>query len=401
MPLNDMQIRRAKPEAKAYTLGDGQGLSLLVEPNGSKSWRFRYRYAGKPKMISLGVYPTITLAEARARRDEARKIVAEGKNPSEVRKEQKLALRIQSENAFEKIAREWHQMKSAKWSAGYASDIIEAFQNDIFPYVGTRPVGEIKPLELLNVLRKIEKRGALEKMRKVRQRCSEVFRYAIATGRAEFNPAADLSSALEVHKSNHFPFLKSDEIPDFLRALDSYAGSRLVQIATKLLMVTGVRTIELRAALWQEFDLDNAIWEIPAERMKMRRPHLVPLSTQALGFLNELKSMTGNYRYVFPGRNDPNKPMSEASVNQLIKRIGYAGKLTGHGFRHTLSTILHENGFNTAWIEMQLAHVDKNTIRGVYNYAQYIEDRKKMMQWYSDFIINLNGENDECQFGRR
>ncbi|EHY2998819.1 tyrosine-type recombinase/integrase, partial [Escherichia coli] len=376
MPLNDMQIRRAKPEAKAYTLGDGQGLSLLVEPNGSKSWRFRYRYAGKPKMISLGVYPTITLAEARARRDEARKIVAEGKNPSEVRKEQKLALRIQSENAFEKIAREWHQMKSAKWSAGYASDIIEAFQNDIFPYVGTRPVGEIKPLELLNVLRKIEKRGALEKMRKVRQRCSEVFRYAIATGRAEFNPAADLSSALEVHKSNHFPFLKSDEIPDFLRALDSYAGSRLVQIATKLLMVTGVRTIELRAALWQEFDLDNAIWEIPAERMKMRRPHLVPLSTQALGFLNELKSMTGNYRYVFPGRNDPNKPMSEASVNQLIKRIGYAGKLTGHGFRHTLSTILHENGFNTAWIEMQLAHVDKNTIRGVYNHAQYIEDRK-------------------------
>ncbi|EER9153817.1 tyrosine-type recombinase/integrase [Escherichia coli] len=388
MPLNDMQIRRAKPEAKAYTLGDGQGLSLLVEPNGSKSWRFRYRYAGKPKMISLGVYPTITLAEARSRRDEARKIVAEGKNPSEVRKEQKLALRIQSENAFEKIAREWHQMKSAKWSAGYASDIIEAFQNDIFPYVGARPVGEIKPLELLNVLRKIEKRGALEKMRKVRQRCSEVFRYAIATGRAEFNPAADLSSALEVHKSNHFPFLKSDEIPDFLRALDSYTGSRLVQIATKLLMVTGVRTIELRAALWQEFDLDNAIWEIPAERMKMRRPHLVPLSTQALGFLNELKSMTGNYRYVFPGRNDPNKPMSEASVNQLIKRIGYAGKLTGHGFRHTLSKILHENGFNTAWIEMQLAHVDKNSIRGTYNHAQYFEKRKVMMQWYSDNIFS-------------
>ena len=382
-----MQIRRAKPEVKAYTLGDGQGLSLLVEPNGSKSWRFRYRYAGKPKMISLGVYPTITLAEARARRDEARKIVAEGKNPSEVRKEQKLALRIQSENAFEKIAREWHQMKSAKWSAGYASDIIEAFQNDIFPYVGTRPVGEIKPLELLNVLRKIEKRGALEKMRKVRQRCSEVFRYAIATGRAEFNPAADLSSALEVHKSNHFPFLKSDEIPDFLRALDSYAGSRLVQIATKLLMVTGVRTIELRAALWQEFDLDNAIWEIPAERMKMRRSHLVPLSTQALGFLNELKSMTGNYRYVFPGRNDPNKPMSEASINQLIKRIGYGGKVTGHGFRHMFSTLLHEQGFNSNWIEIQLANVDKNSVRGTYNHAQYLEQRRQMLEWYSKKLL--------------
>ncbi len=183
MPLNDMQIRRAKPETKACTLGDGQGLSLLIEPNGSKSWRFRYRFAGKPKMISLGVYPTITLADASSRRDDARKLVAEGKNPSEVRKEQKIALQTESESAFEKIATEWHQMKSAKWSAGYAS----AFQNDIFPYVGTRPVGEIKPLELLNVLRKIEKRGALEKMRKVRQRCSEVFRYAIATGRAEYN----------------------------------------------------------------------------------------------------------------------------------------------------------------------------------------------------------------------
>ncbi len=387
MPLNDMQIRRAKPEDKPYTLGDGQGLSLLIEPNGSKSWRFRYRYAGKPKMISLGVYPTITLADARSRRDEARKLVAEGKNPSEVRKEQKRALQTESENAFEKIAREWHQLKSARWSAGYASDIMEAFKNDIFPYVGTRPVGEIKPLELLNVLRKIEKRGALEKMRKVRQRCSEVFRYAIATGRAEYNPAADLSSALEVHQSNHFPFLKADEIPDFLRALEGDTGSKLVQIATKLLMITGVRTIELRAALWQEFDLDNAIWEIPAERMKMRRSHLVPLSSQALDLLIELKSMSGNYQLVFPGCNNPNKPMSEASINQLIKRIGYGGKVTGHGFRHTMSTILHEYGFESTWIEMQLAHCDKNKIRGIYNHADYYSNRKEMLNWYSEKIL--------------
>lgn len=386
MPLNDMQIRRAKPEAKAYTLGDGQGLSLLIEPNGSKSWRFRYRFAGKPKMISLGVYPTITLADARSRRDDARKLVAEGKNPSEVRKEQKIALQAESQSSFEKIATEWHQMKSSKWSAGYASDIMEAFQNDIFPYLGTRPVEEIKPLELLNVLRIIEKRGALEKMRKVRQRCSEVYRYAIATGRAVFNPAADLASALEVHQSNHFPFLRADEIPDFLRALNSYTGSRLVQIATKLLMITGVRTIELRASIWSEFDLDNAIWEIPAERMKMRRPHLVPLSTQALDLLNELKTMTGRYRYVFPGRNDPNKPMSEASINQVIKRIGYGGKLTGHGFRHMMSTLLHEQGFDSTWIEMQLAHADKNNIRGTYNHAQYLEKRRDMLQWYSSFL---------------
>lgn len=223
-------------------------------------------------------------------------------------------------------------------------------------------------------------------MRKVRQRCSEVFRYAIATGRAEFNPAADLSSALEVHQSNHFPFLKVGELPDFLRALDSYASSRLVQVATKLLMITGVRTIELRAALWQEFDLDYAIWEIPTERMKMRRSHLVPLSSQALDLLNELKIMAGDYRYVFPGRNDPNKPISEASINQVIKRIGYGGKLTAHGFRHTISTILHEKGFDSAWIEMQLAHVDKNRNRGTYNHAEYFEMRRDMLQQYGDFL---------------
>lgn len=232
-------------------------------------------------------------------------------------------------------------------------------------------MGKIKPLELLNVLHKIEKRGALEKMRKARQRCSEVFRYAIATWRAEFHLAADLSSALEVHQSNHFPLLKVGELPDFLRALDSYEGSRLVQVATKLLMITGVRTIELRAALWQEFDLDYAIWEIPTERMKMRGSHLVPLSTQALNLLHELKIMTGNYRYVFPGRNDPNRPMSEASINQVIKLIEYGGKVTGHGFRHTISTILHEHGFDSRWIELQLPHVDKNTIRGTYNHAVY------------------------------
>lgn len=328
---------------------------MLIEPNVSKGCRLRYCYASNSKMISLGVYPTIPLADARSRRNEARKLEVEGKNPSKVRKEQNLALQTESKNAFEKIAREWHQLKSAKWSTGYALDIIEAFKNHIFHYVGTRAVGDIKQLELVNLQRKIEIRGALEKMRKVRQRYSEVLRYAIATG----NPAADLSSAFEVHQSNHFPFLKADKIPDFLRALEGYSGSKLIQIASKLLIITGVRTIELRAALWQEFDLDNAIWEIPAKRMKMCGSHLVQLLTQALNLLHEIKVMTGNYRYVFPGRNDPNKPMSEASMNQLIKRIGYAGRLTSHGFRHNFSTILHDHDFDTTWTELQLAHVEK------------------------------------------
>lgn len=224
-------------------------------------------------------------------------------------------------------------------------------------------------------------------MRKGRQCCSEVFRYAIATGRAEYNPAADLSSALEVHQSNHFSFLKAEEIPDFLRALECYTESKLVQIATKLLMITGVRTIELCSALWQEFDLDNAIWEIPAERMKMRRTHLVPLSTQALDLLSEIKIMTGNYSYVFPGRNDPNKPMSEVSINKVIKRNGYKSRLSGYGFRHTISTMLHEHGFNSRWIELQLAHVDKNTIQGTYNHAVYRHERATMMQYYADLLL--------------
>ena len=212
---------------------------------------------------------------------------------------------------------------------------------------------------------------------------------------AEYNPAADLSSALEVHQSNHFPFPKADEIPDFLRALEGYTGSKFVQIATKLLMITGVRTIELRAALWQEFDLDNAIWEIPSERMKMRRPHLVPLSSQAVDLLNELKIMTGNYRYVFPGRNDPNSPMSEASIKQVIKRIGYGGKVTGHGFRHTMSTILHEHGFDSRWIELQLAHVDNNTIRGTYNHVVYRHERATMMQYFADLLLGKSHDNNQ------
>ncbi len=232
----------------------------------------------------------------------------------------------------------------------------------------------------------MESRGATEKAKKVRQRCSEVFRYAIVTGRAEYNPAADLTSEMSGHESKHYPFLTVEELPDFFKALAGYTGSPLVVLAARLLILTGVRTGELRGAFWSEFDLEKAVWEIPADRMKMKRPHLVPLSTQALEIVQQLKVMTGQYPLVFPGRNDPRKTMSEASINQVFKRIGYTGKVTGHGFRHTMSTILHEEGFNTAWIETQLAHVDKNSIRGAYNHAKYLEGRRNMMQWYADYI---------------
>ncbi|CNJ28642.1 tyrosine-type recombinase/integrase [Phytobacter diazotrophicus] len=389
MKLNARQVDTAKPREKAYKLSDGAGLYLEVVPSGSRYWRMKYRFNGKEKRMAFGVYPTVTLAQARALRDEAKKKLAEGIDPSTAKKEEKLVRDVQLNNTFQTVALEWHATRAGRWSEGYASDILEAFNKDIFPFIGQQPINEIKPLVLLNVLKRMESRGATEKAKKVRQRCSEVFRYAIVTGRTEYNPAADLTSAMAGHESNHYPFLTVEELPDFFKALSGYTGSPLVVLAARLLILTGVRTGELRGAFWSEFDLDKAIWEIPIERMKMKRPHLVPLSTHALDVVKQIKVMTGQYPLVFPGRNDPRKTMSEASINQVFKRVGYTGKVTGHGFRHTMSTILHEEGFNTAWIETQLAHVDKNAIRGTYNHAQYLEGRRDMMQWYANYLESL------------
>lgn len=392
MKLNARQVDAAKPREKAYKLADGAGLYLEVVPSGSRYWRMKYRFNGKEKRMAFGVYPAVSLAQARALRDDAKKKLAEGIDPSLAKKEEKLVRDVQLNNTFQAVALEWHGTKVSRWSEGYASDIIEAFNKDIFPYIGQLPVNDIKPLVLLNVLRRMESRGATEKAKKVRQRCSEVFRYAIVTGRAEYNPAADLTSAMSGHESKHYPFLTVEELPDFFKALAGYTGSPLVVLAARLLILTGVRTGELRGAFWSEFDLEKAVWEIPAERMKMKRPHLVPLSTQALEIVQQLKVISGQYPLVFPGRNDPRKTMSEASMNQVFKRIGYTGKVTGHGFRHTMSTILHEEGFNTAWIETQLAHVDKNAIRGTYNHALYLEGRREMMQWYADCIGRIGND---------
>ena len=393
MKLNARQVDTAKPREKAYQLADGAGLYPEVVPSGSRYWRMKYRFNGKEKRLAFGVYPAVSLAQARALRDEAKKKLAEGIDPSFAKKEEKLVRDVRLHNTFQAVALEWHGTKVSRWSEGYASDIIEAFNKDIFPYIGQQPVNEIKPLVLLNVLRRMESRGATEKAKKVPQRCSEVFRYAIVTGRAEYNPAADLTSAMSGHESKHYPFLTVEELPDFFKALSGYTGSPLIVLAARLLILTGVRTGELRGAFWSEFDLEKAVWEIPAERMKMKRPHLVPLSTQALEIVQQLKVMSGQYPLVFPGRNDPRKTMSEASINQVFKRIGYTGKVTGHGFRHTMSTILHEEGFNTAWIETQLAHVDKNAIRGTYNHALYLEGRKEMMQWYGDYVDSCESNN--------
>lgn len=268
MPLTDIQIRRAKAQDKPYTLNDGQGLSLLINPDGSKGWRFRYRFAGKARLMSFGSYSLVSLAEAREKRDTARKQVANGVDPVEERKAQKLAQQLSTENSFEAISREWHTNKADRWTVAYREEIIKTFEQDVFPYIGNRPISEIKPLELLEVLRRIEKRGALEKTRKVRQRCGEVFRYAIITGRAEYNPAPDLAIALAVPKQKHHPFLSAEELPHFIRDLEAYTGSIITKNATKIVMLTGVRTQEMRFATWEEVDLVKGIWEIPAERMK-------------------------------------------------------------------------------------------------------------------------------------
>lgn len=389
MSLTDLEIRRAKPAEKTYTKADGNGLSLQIEPNGSKGWRFRYRYEGKAKMLSLGTYPKVSLSKARIKRDEAQDLLAAGINPSDTRKEKKLSKQDKLCNTFESITREWYQRRYDLWAESYRTEMIATFEKDVFPYIGHRSIDSITPMELMGVLSRLEKRGATEKMRKVRQRCGEVWKYAIATGRALSNPAPDLASVMMPHKKANYPHLQAIELPDFLTLLQAYTGNVIVKLAMKLLILTGTRPGELRKAEWSEFDFENNIWSVPEERMKMRRPHIVPLSRQALDILAELKTMTAGYQYVFPGRLEKVKPISDMSLNVLIRRIGYGGRATGHGFRHTMSTILHEQGFNTAWIEMQLAHVDKNSIRGTYNHAQYLDGRREMMQWYADCIDSL------------
>ncbi|MDM2972777.1 tyrosine-type recombinase/integrase [Citrobacter sp. CK198] len=389
MKLTARQISTAKPTEKPYKLSDGGGLYLLVNPNGSRYWRMKYRYAGKEKLLSIGVYPDVTLAEARDKRTEAKRMLAAGDDPSEVKQAAREAKSLAVNNSFELLALEWHEHKKPNWSSGYADDILEYLRKDIFPYIGKKAVTDIKPMSMLSVLKKMEERGVLDKLKKTRQACRQIFTYAIITGRAEFNPVADLAGALKTPKQQHFPHLMPAQIGPFIQAVNAYTGSKATRAATLLLMYTSVRTIELRASEWAEFDLDNDLWQIPKERMKMRRPHLVPLSRQVKSHLLELKEITGWGKYVFPGRNDARKPMSEASINQVIKRIGFAGKVTGHGFRHTMSTVLHEKGFNSAWIEAQLAHADRNTIRGTYNHAQYLDGRREMLQWYADYLDEL------------
>lgn len=385
--LTDRAIKSAKPGLRIKKLSDGNGLTLAVHPNGSKYWVYRYRYLGKEKTLSLGIYPEVTLAEARQKLMDARKLLSCGQDPSEARKAMRRNAILFSENTFEAVAREWITAKSPAWTPRYTGFLVRRLENDLFPSLGKRPIREITAPELLSVVRVIEKRGALELANRAISYCGQVFMYGIATGRAERNPAADIKGALKTHVKKHFAHLKAIELPDFLSRLNAYEGNPQTRLAVTLLMLTFVRTTELRGATWDELDLDNAVWQIPAERMKMRRDHIVPLSRQAVAAFRELQRLNGQWKYVFPNPHKPIKHMSENAMLYALYRMGYHSRATGHGFRHTASTILNESGlYGSDVIERQLAHVQGNKVRGVYNHAEYLPERRKMMQWWADYL---------------
>lgn len=397
MALTDRAIQNAKPKEKPYKLSDEKGLFLLIrlQKDGKtcgKYWRFKYRYGGKEKLLALGVYDDVSLKAARAQRDDARRQVAAGIDPGQHRKAIKMAKVASAENSFEVVAREWFGKYEPNWAASHSEKIIRRFENDVFPWIGCRPIAEVTAPELLTVARRIERRGTLDTAHRALQNCGQVFRYAIATGRAIRDPSGDLRGALPPVKQKHYATITEPKaIGELLRAISGYQGSFVAKCALSLAPLVFVRPGELRKAEWTEFNLDNAEWRIPAERMKMGEQHIVPLSTQAVAILRELHPLTGRGRYVFPGARTNGRPMSENTITAALRRLGYKGdEMTGHGFRSMASTILNEQGWHRDAIERQLAHCERNTVRAAYNYAEHIPERRKMMQAWADYLNYLS-----------
>lgn len=390
MPLTDTAIRNAKPQSKQYKLTDEKGMYLLVNKAG-KYFRLDYRFAGKRKTLALGVYPDVKLVEAREKRDAAKKMITNGIDPAQTRKVQKSIQIEQAENSFEAVAREWHGKYSSNWADSHATKIIRRFELYIFPWLGSRPISEITPPELLAVLRRIESKGILETSHRAQQNCGQVFRYAIATGRAERDPSADLRGALTPAKHARMATITDPKkIGELLRAIDGYEGTPVSKSALKLAPLVFVRPGELRHAEWIEIDLDTAEWRIPAEKMKMKDPHIVPLSSQAVEVLSEILPITGQGRYVFPSVRTNSRSMSENTVLAALRRMGFTKEeMSGHGFRAMASTVLHEQGWPSDIIERQLAHAERNSIKAAYNHAQHLPERRKMMQAWADYLDTL------------
>jgi integrase len=397
MPITDVAVRSAKPREKAFKLFDGGGLYLEVSPAGGKWWRWKYRVAGTEKRLSFGTYPDVNLKAARVKRDAARQRLAAGIDPSAARRAEKLAQA--GAESFEAIAREWHEKFSPTWEASSASRIISRFQRDVFPWLGKRPIAELRAPDLLPVLRRIESRGAQETAHRVKQNCGQVFRYAVATGRADRDPTGDLRGALPSAKTKHHAsIVEPKAIGQLLRAIDGYEGHFVTKCALRLAPLVFVRPGELRKAEWSEIDLDKSEWHIPAGRMKMRVKHIVPLSEQAVAILRELEPLTNRPilskpdapRYVFPGGRSRERCMSENAVLAALRRMGYTkDEMTGHGFRSMASTLLHEQGWNHQAVERQLAHAERNAVSAAYNFAEHLPERRRMMQAWADYLDGL------------
>jgi len=395
MALTDIQVKTAKPKEKDYKLTDSEGMFLLVAATGGKRWRLKYRFGGKEKQLALGTYPDISLQEARNKRHEARNLLAHGYDPGAERKALKEAQAEQSaivENSFEIIAREWHGKFSGQWTTGHAETIMSRLERDVFPWIGVKPVSEVKPVDILAVLRRVEGRGALETAHRIRTICGQVLRYAVATGRAERDAAADLRGALPpVREKHHAALTDPKEVAELLRAIDGFKGTFHVKCALMLSPMLFVRPGELRQMEWGELDFDAAQWNIPAEKMKMRQAHIVPLSKQAVTILRELQPLTGVGRYVFPCHRSPLRPMTNNAINAALRRMGYTSDdQTGHGFRAMARTILDEVlQVRPDFIEHQLAHAVKDPNGRAYNRTAHLAERKKMMQLWADYLDGL------------
>lgn len=388
MPLTNTAVQNAKPKEKSYRLFDGGGLYLEVMKTGAKYWRMKYRFAGKEKRLAIGVFPQISLKEARVKREAAKKLLIEGIDPSEHKQASKFA---GDQESFGHVAREWHGKYKSTWTENHGNRILTRLEKDIFPWVGARPIKEISAPELLAVLRRIENRGAVETAHRAMQNCSQVFRYAVATGRAERDPTGDLKGALPPVRKQHLASITDPKrVGELLRAIDTYKGHFATRCAMRLAPLVFVRPTELRHAEWAEIDLDKAEWKIPGEKMKMRQTHIVPLSRQAVEILMEIKPLTGNGRYVFPSVRTNTRPMSENTVLGGLRRLGYTKEeMTGHGFRSMASTLLNEQGWHRDAIERQLAHAERDTVRASYNYAEHLPERRKMMQAWADYLDGL------------
>lgn len=385
-PLTDLQIRNAKAPKKEIKLFDGGGLFLSVTPSGGKLWRLKYRFGGREKKLSLGAFPEISLSDARRKREEARKLIAQGIDPGLAKKEQE----AESNDTFERVAAEWMDYKKAsRFSPRHADRVWRSLENDIFPSLGHMPVAQITTKQIADVIKQIESRGVRETAARALQKITAILQFAAKDQRVAHNAARELRGTVETRRVEHMPAMRREDLPEFLRRLETANVYAVTRLAIKMVLLTLTRTQEIRGARWEEFDFDQRLWTIPADRMKMKVEHRVPLSDQAIDVLEQLRPISGKVDYCFPGHQDPTRMMSENAMLYALWRMGYRGKATVHGFRATGSTILNECGFNPDAIERQLAHAERNKIRAAYHRSEYMEERRKMMGWWGNYLDQL------------